>query len=181
MSQYVVEKILKNTNNSKDILQEVPNGIFVDKFTKDYSKEKTMNKYSQIGEITNQIKFRNNERNEINKYWDMNNKLLNISINNSDKTRDNIFKNLDDTRDKLLTNSSIRKLKTSTSQTNRIFPIDNKQNSNYKGMNVGIPKIPRDLSKIQIKKNIIGAENETRDLGRSRSTIKGRNIFNIPK
>ena len=41
-------------------------------------------------------------------------------------------------------------------------------------------KMSRDLSKIQLKKNIIAQEQETeRKLVRSRSSIQGRNLFNV--
>ena len=93
LSTKVSNKIYKNLDKSKEILQDVKHGFFEEKLTRDYVKEKAMLKSVQMEEVRKQIKFRDVKRNEINDYWEKNNKLIEKSYDDLNKTNNHdLFK-----------------------------------------------------------------------------------------
>lgn len=145
------------------------------KFTKDHVRESATQKANQLEEMRNKIKFRDEKRPEIHDYWNMNNKLINKT---NEKPKDMIeervnFKSYKDLSIKCMNDDKQKNM--------------SRKNSLRGSMGVGkvtefVP-MKRDLSKIQLEKNIIGdkMENDKR-LIRSKSSlgaIKGRNLFNI--
>lgn len=132
----------------------------------------------EMEEIRNKIKMRNEKRDEIHQYWDMNNKLIDKSADNKENLRhtadDKYFKDYKELSIKVKNDEKIK------------TDLERKLSSRGNFENTGIKKVTefckmnRDLSKIQLKKNIIAKEQETeRKMVRSRSTIQGRNLFNV--
>jgi len=131
-----------------------------------------------MDEIRNKIKFRNPNRNEIYQYWDMNNKLINKSIDLQEKDRSYAYLNEDAKYFKDHKNLTL-KVMNQDKMKSTIDKKFNKVNENGVRKVTEFCKMNRDLSKIQLKKNIIAKERETeKNMLRSKSSIKGRNLFN---
>jgi hypothetical protein len=178
LSKKAGESLLRSPNKTpKEKLQEVPHGILEEKFTKDYVREKALIKTMQMEEIRNKIKFRDQKRNEIYDYWEMNNKLINKSTDRVNKKdiydQDQaFFKSFKDLTIKVMNDDKMKQ--TSDKRFNNTATKDG-----FKRV-TEFCKMDRDLSKIQLKKNIIAQEQANeKKLIRSKSTIQGRNLFNI--
>lgn len=175
LTNKVAEKLINSPQKTpKKILQEKPSLAFEDQLSKDYKKEQATMKTIHLDEIRNKIKFHNEKRNEILDFWEKNNELADKSIDNSSKqlntTQDHLFKNHKNLSHKMMNEDKMK-------FTERKFY--NKQ-SESKLKVTEFCKMTRDLSKIQLQKNIMAKEQEMeRKMLRSKSTIQGRNLFNI--
>lgn len=179
LSNKVAEKLLKSPSiTEKAILQDVTNIPFEEKLTKDYIREKAYLKAMEMEEIRNKIKYRDEKRSEIYQYWDMNNKLIEKSSDRKDSristADDKYFKEHKELSIKVKNDDKIK-----TDLERKLSSRGNFENSGVKKV-TEFCKMNRDLSKIQLKKNIIAKEQESeRKMVRSRSTIHGRNLFNV--
>lgn len=172
----VAEKLLKNPIKvQKEILQNGPHTPFEDKLTRDYIKDKAFQKTMEMEEIRSKIVYRDEKRNEIYQYWDMNSKLIDKSSDNKD--RRNNFK-----EDAILY-KEFKELSVKVMKDDKIKSTFDNKFHRGEGGNKKITefyKMERDLSKIQIKKNIIAKEQESeRKLIRSKTSIEGRNLFQV--
>lgn len=179
LSNKAGEKLLKSPSKvEKSILQDVNSIPFEEKLTKDYIREKANLKAMEMEEIRNKMKYRDEKRSEIYHYWDMNNKLIEKSTDKKDNkistAHDKYFKEHKELSHKVKNDDKIK-----TDLERKFSSRGNFENSGVKKI-TEFCKMNRDLSKIQLKKNIIGREQETeRKMVRSKSTIHGRNLFNV--
>jgi len=184
LTNKAAERLLKSPYKpEKQILQDVESIPFEEKLTKDYIREKAYVKAMEMEEIRNKIKYRNEKRSEIYQYWDMNNKLIDKS---ADKQQDG-SSNTNNWDNKYFKDHKELSLK--VNKNDQKIKVDLERKLSSKGMNfensrvkkvTEFCKMNRDLSKIQLQKNIIAKEQETeRKLVRSQSMIQGRNLFNV--
>ena len=168
---------MKSPNKTpKQVMQDVEHVPIENKFTKDYIREKANLKAIEMEEIRNKIKFRDEKRSEIQEYWKMNDNLINKT---SEKPpRDTRTITDDRANFKCHKDLSIKVMKDDKQRNN-----ERKTSARFSvGKITEFMPMKRDLSKIQLEKNIIGnkMESETK-LMRSKSSIggiKGRNLFN---
>jgi hypothetical protein len=171
------ESLVKYSKKSlKESLQNGDHIPIEDKFTKDHVREKATLKANKLEDIRNKIKFRDEKRSEIHDYWNMNNKLINKTM---EKPRDLSgmleerihFKSYKDLSIKCMNDDKQKNLERKNSYRNSFGKVTE------------FVPMKRDLSKIQLEKNIIGNKMEIeKKLIRSKSSlgaVKGRNLFNI--
>ena len=140
-----------------------------------------MLKSVQMEEVRKQIKFRDVKRNEINDYWEKNNKLIEKSYDDLNKTNNHdLFKDYKQLNEKL---SSSSKLNGKDAENYKESKINFGKQPGATGLKVTeFAKMARDLSKIQLEKNIIAKEQEMeKKFVKSRSVYIGRNLFNEKK
>jgi hypothetical protein len=169
--------IRSSKKNHKDKLQNGEHIPIENKFTKDHIRENATIKANHLEEMRNKIKFRDEKRSEIHDYWNMNNKLINKTLEKSpndisgmNEERIN-FKSYKDLSIKCMKEDKQKNLERKNSCRNSIGKVTE------------FVPMKRDLSKIQLEKNIIGDKIEIeKKIIRSKSSlgaIKGRNLFNI--
>jgi len=169
---------MKSPNKTpKEKLQDCEHIPIENKFTKDHIKIKAEIKAKQMEEIRNKIKFRDEKRSEIYDYWNMNNKLI-------DRTYERTPIDAAAITDDRAHFKSYKNLSIKCMKDDRQKNIERKNSyRNSVGKITEFMPMKRDLSKIQLEKNIIGDKIETdRKLMRSKSSIgaiKGRNLFNV--
>lgn len=169
---------MKSPNKTpKEKLQDGEHIPIENKFTKDHVREKASQKATQMEEIRNKIKFRDEKRGEIHDYWKMNDKLIN-------KTAEKPPRDIGSIMDERNHFKSYKDLTIKCMKDDKQKNLERKQSARFSvGKVTEFMPMRRDLSKIQLEKNIIGNKIETdRKLMRSRSSvgvIKGRNLFNV--
>jgi hypothetical protein len=177
MANKAAEPLMRSPlKNPKQILQQGENIPIENKFTKDHVKENACIKANQMEEIRNKIKFRGEDRSEIQDYWKMNERLINRT---SEKPVRDAMSITDDRFNFKCHKEMAIKMQKNDKQKN----LERKNSAIFSvGKITEFMPMKRDLSKIQLEKNLIGIKMESeRKMVKSKSNIgaiKGRNLLN---